>query len=152
MLQLIDILHGVAPEHHYDATLVPPLRINDVVIDSRLVMPGALFVALVGETVDGHDYVAAAATAGAVVALVALDKGVALALQHDWALVVPGQPIPTQWHGLLLIGVPEPLTALQQLAAWHRRRFVPAWVVGITGSVGKTSTKEVVAAAVPSLS
>jgi len=148
MLQLIDILHGVAPEHHYDATLVPPLRISDVAIDSRLVMPGALFVALVGETVDGHDYVAAAAKSGAVVALVAIDKGVVLALQYGWALVVPGQPVPTEWHGPLLIGVLDPLTALQQLAAWYRRRFAPAWVVGITGSVGKTSTKEVVAALV----
>ena len=75
MLQLIDILHGVAPEHQYDATLVPPLRISDVAIDSRLVIPGALFVALVGETVDGHDYVVAAAKSGAVVALVAQPKG-----------------------------------------------------------------------------
>jgi len=148
VLQLIDILHGLTPDHHYDATVVPHLDISDVAIDSRLVVPGALFVALVGETVDGHDYVAAAATAGAVVAFVASAKGAALASQHGWTLVVIGQAIPAEWQGLLLIGVPDPLMALQQLAAWHRRRFDPAWVVGITGSVGKTSTKEVVAALV----
>ena len=145
-LQLIDILHGIAPEHQYDATGVPALVIRDVAIDSRLVVPGSLFVALVGETVDGHDYVAAAATAGAVVALVAPHKGAHLAQQHGWSLLLPGHAVPASWQGPLLIGVPEPLVALQQLAAWHRRRFTPAWVVGITGSVGKTSTKEVVAA------
>ena len=148
MLQLIDILHGLAPDHHYDATLVPLLSISDVAIDSRLVVPGGLFVALVGETVDGHDYVVAAAKSGAVVALVAPAKGAALALTNGWSLLVPGQSVPMQWHGPLLIAVPDPLTALQQVAAWHRRRFTPAWVVGITGSVGKTSTKEVVAALV----
>lgn len=148
MLQLIDILHGLAPAHHYEATLVPLLSISDVAIDSRLVVPGTLFVALVGETVDGHDYVAAAAKAGAVVALVATAKGAVLASKHGWSLVEPGQAIPSEWDGPLLIAVPDPLSALQQFAAWHRRRFTPAWVVGITGSVGKTSTKEVVAALV----
>lgn len=148
MLQLIDILHGIAPEHQYDATLVPVMNISDVAIDSRLVMPGALFVALMGETVDGHDFVAAAANAGAVIALVATAKSEALARTHGWSVVVPGQPIPAQWGSPLLIAVPDPLTALQQLAAWHRRRFSPDWVVGITGSVGKTSTKEVVSALV----
>ena len=146
MLQLIDILQALAAPSDYDVALVPSLRINDVAIDSRLVVPGSLFVALVGETVDGHDYVAAAATAGAVVALVDPRKGADLAQQQGWALMVPGQAVPNQWQGPLLIGVPDPLAALQQFAAWHRRRFTPAWVVGITGSVGKTSTKEVVAA------
>ena len=146
MLQLIDILHGIAPAHQYDATLVPALAISDVAIDSRLVVPDSLFVALVGETVDGHDYVAAAATQGAVVALVDPVKGTVLAQQHGWSLLIPGQPVPAQWQGPLLIGVPQPLLALQQLAAWHRRRFTPDWVIGVTGSVGKTSTKEVIAA------
>jgi UDP-N-acetylmuramoyl-tripeptide--D-alanyl-D-alanine ligase len=63
-------------------------------------------------------------------------------------LLIPGQEIPLQWHRQLLIGVPQPLTSLQQLAAWHRRRFAPDWVIGVTGSVGKTSTKEVIAALV----
>jgi len=146
MLQLLDILHGVAPMHRYDATVVPRLAISDVAIDSRLVVPNSLFVALVGETVDGHDYVAAAATQGAVAALVDPVKGTVLAQRHGWSLLIPGQPVPAQWQGPLLIGVAEPLGALQQLAAWHRRRFTPAWVVGVTGSVGKTSTKEVIAA------
>jgi hypothetical protein len=39
MLQLIDVLHGIAPEHNYEATLVPALSISDVAIDSRLVVP-----------------------------------------------------------------------------------------------------------------
>lgn len=146
MLQLTDLLHALATTSDYDVALVPTLCIKDVAIDSRLVVPGSLFVALVGESVDGHDYVLAAATAGAVVALVDRRKGADLAQQHGWSLLLPGQPIPCQWHGPLLIGVRDPLTALQQFAAWQRRRLHPAWVIGITGSVGKTSTKEVVAA------
>lgn len=145
-LQLIDILQALAAPSDYDAALVPTLRINDVAIDSRLVVPGSLFVALVGETVDGHDYVAAAVAQGAVVALVDPHKGAILAQRHGWSLLIPGQLLPVQWQGALLIGVPQPLVALQQLAAWHRRRFTPDWVVGVTGSVGKTSTKEVIAA------
>ncbi|MFM2032065.1 MAG: hypothetical protein RLZZ297_830 [Chloroflexota bacterium] len=129
--------------------------IRQVTIDSRLVEPGALYVALAGMTVDGHDYVAAAGENGAVAALVAADKAATLAAAHDWQIVTVGAPAPAAWQGVLLIAVPDPLAALQQWATWHRSRFHPPFVVGITGSVGKTSTKEMVgallAAALPTL-
>jgi UDP-N-acetylmuramoyl-tripeptide--D-alanyl-D-alanine ligase len=107
-------------------------------VDSRLVEPGNLFVALPGEHVDGHDYVGAALAAGATAALVSrpvdgsdLDRGEATVVVVD-----------------------DPLRAFQAIASAWRRRFDPL-VVGITGSIAKTSTKEAVAtvlgAAMPTL-
>ncbi|HET8586302.1 MAG TPA: UDP-N-acetylmuramoyl-tripeptide--D-alanyl-D-alanine ligase, partial [Candidatus Limnocylindria bacterium] len=93
-------------------------------VDSRHVTPGCCFVALRGERVDGHDYVAEASTRGASVALVERPVDVA----GDVALVQVG----------------EGLLALQELAAWWRARSAVR-VVGITGSTGKTIAKEMVA-------
>jgi UDP-N-acetylmuramoyl-tripeptide--D-alanyl-D-alanine ligase len=122
--------------------------ITDVVVDSRHVTPGSLFVALVGEKADGHDYVAEALQRGAVAALVEQDLVFdaecwildtrAPVIQHSASL----SPIP------VLVRVENTLLALQTFAA-HWRATVGALtslrVVGITGSIGKTSTKEVVA-------
>jgi UDP-N-acetylmuramoyl-tripeptide--D-alanyl-D-alanine ligase len=95
-----------------------------VSVDSRHVIPGSLFVALRGERVDGHGFVADALAAGAAAALVA-------------------HPVPAP-IGCAVIQVADPLTALQELAASRRRRS-SVRVVGITGSTGKTIAKEVVA-------
>lgn len=122
--------------------------ITDVVVDSRHVTPGSLFVALVGEKADGHDYVAEALQRGAVAALVEQDLVFdaecwildtrAPVIQHSASL----SPIP------VLVRVENTLLALQAFAA-HWRATVGALtslrVVGITGSIGKTSTKEVIA-------
>lgn len=100
--------------------------------DSRDVRSGDLFVALKGERVDGHGFVGAALKAGAVGALVATDYEVPAAVGR----VRGAQGI---------IAVLDPLHAFQQLAAHHRARFgMP--VVAVTGSNGKTTTKEMVAA------
>jgi UDP-N-acetylmuramoyl-tripeptide--D-alanyl-D-alanine ligase len=96
--------------------------------DARLAQPGDLFIALRGERFDGHDFVGDAAAAGATAALV----------RREWADEHPEATLP-------LLVVDEPLAALQQLAAWWRSRLDDLLVVGITGSVGKTSTKETVA-------
>lgn len=151
MIRLSDVLHGVQqPPHIHDTSFAHPQDaqrpISSVAIDSRLVTPGGLFVALVGERVDGHTFLPAVAAAGVTCALVDADKGRQLADSHGWTMVVPGEIVPAHWSGPLLIAVPQPLQALQQLARWHRARLSPTWVVGITGSVGKTSTKEVVGA------
>jgi UDP-N-acetylmuramoyl-tripeptide--D-alanyl-D-alanine ligase len=95
-------------------------------VDSRHVIPGCCFVALHGERVDGHRFVADAVRNGAVAAIV--QRPVELPAGLDAALV----------------GVTDPLTALQELAAWWRSRFAVR-VVGITGSTGKTIAKEIVA-------
>ena len=147
---LADILTGIQdptaavfidPDARSGTTLI-----THVTIDSRLVEPGALYVALVGMTVDGHDYVAAAAAAGAIAAIVSHTKAPELARAYGWSVVSVGAQPPVQWDGLLLIAVPDPLAALQRWATWHRHRYHPPFVVGITGSVGKTSTKEFIGA------
>lgn len=97
--------------------------ITEVSTDSRKITEGCLFVALVGEKFDGHDYIDKAFAGGAAASLVSKkssDKGV-------------------------LILVDDTLRALQSLAAYYRSLF-PIPVVGLTGSVGKTTTKEMTAA------
>ncbi|MBT9259852.1 MAG: UDP-N-acetylmuramoyl-tripeptide--D-alanyl-D-alanine ligase [Clostridiales bacterium] len=103
----------------------PPARIRGVAIDSRAVGEGFLFVALPGARADGHQFVEEAFSRGASAALVER----ILPSYEDWPLLV----------------VEDSRLALGRLARWHRRRFsVP--VVGITGSVGKTTTREMTAA------
>jgi UDP-N-acetylmuramoyl-tripeptide--D-alanyl-D-alanine ligase len=95
------------------------------VIDSRAAGPGDLFVGLVGENVDGGRFAAQALAGGA--------WGVLVAPEHADA------------GGGAVIAADDPLAALQRLAtAWRRALGCP--VVGITGSVGKTSTKDILAA------
>jgi UDP-N-acetylmuramoyl-tripeptide--D-alanyl-D-alanine ligase len=96
--------------------------------DSRAVAPGELFVALRGERFDGHQFVAAAAGRGVGIFLV--DQ-----LWHS------ANPLPA---GCSAVVVPDTQVALGDLAGWHRRRF-KIKVVAITGSNGKTTTKEMLA-------
>ncbi|MEA2595133.1 MAG: UDP-N-acetylmuramoyl-tripeptide--D-alanyl-D-alanine ligase [Thermomicrobiales bacterium] len=97
--------------------------------NSKQVLPGDLFIAVKGERFDGHIFVEDAATHGAAAALVRADWAEA---QKD-AVSLP------------LLAVDEPVAALQGIAR-ARCRQLGVTVVGITGSIGKTSTKEVVAA------
>lgn len=93
--------------------------------DTRALAAGDLYWCLRGENFDGHDFVAAAVDAGAIGAVA------------ERAVAVP--------EGFSLILVSDTLAALQQLAAWHRARL-RAKVVCVTGSNGKTSTKDFTAA------
>lgn len=102
-------------------------------VDSRLVEPGNLFVALRGERTDGHRHLAAAVAAGAAALLVARPPDPAA-----------GEPSLDALGDVTVIRVPDPLRGLHAVAAGWRRRFDPL-VVGITGSIAKTSTKEAVA-------
>jgi UDP-N-acetylmuramoyl-tripeptide--D-alanyl-D-alanine ligase len=125
-------------------TALPEVKVRSAVVDSRLAGPGSLFVALPGEHQDGHDFVADAFTAGAVVAITqkAPPPGTCDCLYLD------GRPVDEagQQRTLpLCLIVPDSLIALQQAAAYWRRQHEPR-VVGITGSVGKTTSKEVIAA------
>jgi UDP-N-acetylmuramoyl-tripeptide--D-alanyl-D-alanine ligase len=96
--------------------------------DSRAVAAGELFVALRGERFDGHEFVCQAAARG--VALFLVDS--------TWQ---KGHPLP---EGSSAVVVPDTLRALGDLAAWHRRRL-KIRVVAVTGSNGKTTTKEMLA-------
>ncbi|HEY8594008.1 MAG TPA: UDP-N-acetylmuramoyl-tripeptide--D-alanyl-D-alanine ligase [Devosiaceae bacterium] len=99
---------------------------NSVSIDSRDIAPGALFVAIRGDRFDGHDFAAAAIAAGAGAALVSSDRSGEMA-------------------GLPRIAVPDPLQGLRDIARSARARS-KAGIVAITGSAGKTTTKEAVRA------
>ncbi|MEE8347251.1 MAG: Mur ligase domain-containing protein, partial [Dehalococcoidia bacterium] len=95
------------------------------VIDSRRVQPGDLFFALHGERHDGHDFTGAAIAGGAT------------------GLVVE-RPLEAS-DGVTVFHVGDSLSALQRLAAYWRARH-DVRVVGVTGSVGKTTCKELIAA------
>jgi UDP-N-acetylmuramoyl-tripeptide--D-alanyl-D-alanine ligase len=100
-------------------------------IDSRTVGAGELFFAVRGERLDGHDFIDAALKRGAVAAVVSRAR---VATLPDAVLAVP------------LLIAEDPLTALQSLASHVRRRWGRR-VVAVTGSAGKTTTKEAAAAA-----
>jgi UDP-N-acetylmuramoyl-tripeptide--D-alanyl-D-alanine ligase len=102
--------------------------VGGVAIDSREVSAGDLFVALPGERTDGHAFVGAALATGAAAALV----------RADWARASAKDA------GGPLIEVPDPARALLDLARDERARL-RATVVGITGSTGKTTTKDLLA-------
>jgi UDP-N-acetylmuramoyl-tripeptide--D-alanyl-D-alanine ligase len=120
--------------------------ITDGVIDSRKVKPGSLFVALPGDHHDGHDFVGEAFQAGAGYALVQRD------LRDQFPLLDLRSPLQpneltgrlSQLNGPFCIRVNDPLKALQQVAKFWRNKL-DVKVIGITGSVGKSTTKEVVA-------
>jgi len=122
------------------ALYLPDVPLRDVVIDSRQVEDGSFFIALRGEKRDGHEFVADALARGAVGALVThVPEGVEASVVggDDW----PKGPVTTP----VLFRVEDTLAALQRAGAYWRSLHRPR-VVAITGSVGKTSTKEMTAA------
>ncbi len=106
----------------------PPRAFARAVIDSRLVRPGDLFVALPGEHHDGHEFAAEAAAAGAA----------GLLARHP----IDG----LEGADVARFTVDDPLAALQRLAVAWREALSATEIVGVTGNVGKTTTKLIVAA------
>ncbi len=106
--------------------------IRGAAVDSRRVQPGNLFVALPGERTDGHEHLADALANGAAAVLISR----------------PGA-LPEALHDVSVVRVNRPIDALGAIAAGWRARF-ELLTVGITGSIAKTSTKEVVAAVLAS--
>lgn len=117
--------------------------VSSFVVDSREAVPGCIFVAFPGGKVDGHDYVAEAFRAGAIAALVqkppANEAGSWITIDARPGQYSPPVAFQPDLHTCIL--VEDTLAALQALARQWRARF-DLRVVGITGSVGKTSTKE----------
>ena len=118
----------------------PGAPLRDAVVDSREVSPGALFVALSGEQTDGHDHLGQAFERGARAALVERDR------LGDWPVIDTRRPLPA---GLTVpaqacVRVANVPGALQQIARYWRSKL-SVRVIGITGSLGKSTTKEVAA-------
>lgn len=121
-------LHDVAMA--VDGRLVRPddsVMIHGVSTDTRTIQNGELYVPLRGERFDGHDFIPSAIQRGAVAVIA--EERYAL-LEHD-SVSAP------------IIVVPDSLRALQQLALWYRQRFTGP-VIAVTGSNGKTTTKDMI--------
>lgn len=122
-LTLENIIRVTGGRYLGDAAMLST-EVQSIVTDSRAVAEGSLFAAIRGEKADGHDFVAATFEKGALCALV----------EHTVESAGGNQII-----------VDDSVAALQRIAAFYRRQFsIP--VLGITGSVGKTTCKEMVAA------
>jgi UDP-N-acetylmuramoyl-tripeptide--D-alanyl-D-alanine ligase len=157
VLQLLHVLFGVQPPAVRALPYLPPQWQNTAfdaaVTDSREVEPHTLFIALSGARTDGHIFLRDVLARGARGALVSRERmrnapELLEASERPWAVIDPatGAGLETAPpEACLLIAVDDPLMAIQRLAVYHRRQLTPT-VVGITGSVGKTSTKEVTAA------
>ena len=134
---------------------LPAMPIANATLDSRDVKPGDLFVALAGQSTDGHNYIDVALANGAQ-AVIAEERGSQAARQAGAVLVdcTLGRwslraALPNSYTsgGPITYVVDDSILALQQLGAFQRlHRANPALrVIGVTGSVGKTSTKELTA-------
>jgi len=139
LIPLSEVLTGLAG-HVVAVSSEAEMLFRDVVIDSRLATPGSLFVALRGEHQDGHAFVSDAFARGAAGAIVErpMEGYVTLSSADCWQVA--------DLHPPICMLVPDALSGLQQIAAHWRRLHARCKVVGITGSVGKTTTKELVAA------
>jgi UDP-N-acetylmuramoyl-tripeptide--D-alanyl-D-alanine ligase len=134
VLSLADILEGLTGVKHPDARL----NISEAAVDSRQIIPGALFIPLPGGRTDGHEFVSDAFNRGASLAFINKD--------------MPGSPFPivdlrtgfselsTLPSAPFCLRVNDALESLQKVAAFWRRKH-NIRVIGITGSVGKSSTK-----------
>lgn len=121
--ELLRLLNEESPDFAQPSPAMIPWKADGVSTDSRSVDAGQLFIPLIGEHFDGHEYINMAFASGA--------SGV----------LTSREPM----AGMPCIHVPDTRKALQRLAAAYRRMFSPV-AVALTGSVGKTTTKELTAA------
>jgi len=111
----------------------PDINVNDLRVDSREVHAGCVFVALPGETADGHAFVDDALRSGARAVVVTKHAG-----ELADSILLASQ------RGAAVLRVDDAMRAVQDIATWHRSRLRCA-VIGVTGSSGKTTTKDFLA-------
>jgi UDP-N-acetylmuramoyl-tripeptide--D-alanyl-D-alanine ligase len=140
MLTLADVLEALTNFRPIATTVI-----TDAVIDSRQVIPGSLFVAIPGEKLDGHDFVGEAFRRGASFALIQRDAVADGSFRTiDLRAVLSIELFSrADLNPPICLRVENTVTALQQIARYWRRKL-DLRVVGITGSVGKSTTKEMV--------
>lgn len=112
----------------WNTALPVGFELNRVLTDTRADCSDALFLALRGENFDAHDFLAAAVAAGA--AALCIEKTFAGRIEADWNIPV--------------LLVDDTLSAYQAIANFHKKRFKNLRSVAITGSMGKTSCKEII--------
>ncbi|QQO07399.1 UDP-N-acetylmuramoyl-tripeptide--D-alanyl-D-alanine ligase [Breznakiella homolactica] len=139
ILMTLEELAAASGAEIISSSQYPPRGITSVCIDSREVRPGALFVALEGSVQDGHSFAAQAFEAGAAAAFVCRD---ALNSSLYKLRETAGR------FGAVLLAVPDTLRALQDAARVYLEKFPGLVRIGITGSSGKTTVKEIAAAMV----
>lgn len=145
MLTLAELIESITGTHIEGAEK----QIPHAVVDSRQAVPGSLFVAVPGENTDGHNYIGDAFQRGARVALIQQeipDPHPCLDLRTpEKAAVVQQQLSEIDPKVPVCLLVEDTVKSLQTAARYWRRKFDAIRIVGITGSVGKSTTKEVAA-------
>lgn len=137
MLKLADVVEAIQGTRPAGAEL----EISEAIVDSRHAIPASMFIAIPGEKVDGHSFVSVAFKNGSHLALVEKD------IDSDIPVVDLTLPLPVGYifpSTPFALKVENTISALQKIARFWRRKF-DVRVIGITGSVGKSTTKELVA-------
>jgi len=140
MLTLADALEAITSVRFANAAAV----ITEAAIDSRQVIPDSLFVAIPGENADGHDFIADAFKRGASFALTQMEMPAPFRTLDLRAAQSVSAESTLDLSAPLCLRVDNTVAALQQIARFWRRKL-DLRVIGITGSVGKSTTKEMVA-------
>ena len=138
MLTIADAIEALTGARPAAATVI-----TEAVIDSRQVIPGSLFVAIPGEKADGHDFIAEAFKRGASFALTQRDVDASFRT-FDLRTATPESVAAQDYSIPLCLRVENTVTALQQIARVWRRKL-NLRIIGVTGSVGKSTTKEMIA-------
>jgi UDP-N-acetylmuramoyl-tripeptide--D-alanyl-D-alanine ligase len=139
MLTLADALEALTSFRPTAASVI-----TEAVIDSRQTIPGSMFVAIPGEKMDGHDFVGEAFKRGASFALIQRDVDASFRTLDLRSVSSADTLLGYDLVSPLCLRVENTITALQQIARFWRRKL-DLRVIGITGSVGKSTTKEIVA-------
>lgn len=134
LADLVEAIQGFRPDN-------AGLQISEAIVDSRQAIPSSLFIAVPGENTDGHNFVKAAFKNGAHLAFIDKHIEPGIPVVDLRKPLQPGFAFPEVPFALR---VENTVTALQQTAAFWRNKF-DIRVIGITGSVGKSTTKELVA-------
>jgi len=139
MLTLADAIEAIT-----NFRPLAPSVITEAVVDSRQTIPGSLFVAVPGEKADGHDFIGEAFKRGASFALIQREVDTSYRTLDLRAVSSAGSYLGIDLTTPLCLRVDNTVSALQQIARFWRRKL-DLRVIGITGSVGKSTTKEMVA-------